>query len=158
MAGILLRPKRRTGATGWPAVDTLAEGEMVVNSFDQKIGMRVGPNIVEVANAAQSGGGGDGGETTHIILNGNNTLGEIHLNAMLEKTLNGAVTWAIPPQLGVAPDAILIVNGSASGSLTLSRGSGVSLWTYGTNANLVIPVRRSALLIAATAANTWIRA
>lgn len=100
---------------------------------------------------------GSGGSTTHIILNGSTTLNESHLNAMLEKTNTGNVTWTIPSQLGTAPDAILIVNAASSGNLTLSRASGVSLWTYGTNANLVIPPRRSALLIAATAASTWIR-
>ena len=103
--------------------------------------------------------GGDGGsDTSHIILNGNLTLSDTHLNAMLEKTITGNVTWTLPAQLGTAPDAILIVNAASPGNLTLSRGSGVSLWTYGTNANLVVPARRSVLLIAATAASTWIRA
>lgn len=55
MAGIRLRPKRRTGSAGWPTPTTLLEGEIVVNAFEGKIGMRVGANIVEIANNASAG-------------------------------------------------------------------------------------------------------
>lgn len=52
MAGIRWRPLRRTGSTGVPNVANMAEGEIAVNSFDRKIWMKVGSNLIEVANAA----------------------------------------------------------------------------------------------------------
>ena len=52
-----IRPLRRTGSSGAPNVANMQEGEIAVNSFDRKIWMRVGSNLVEVANAG--GGGSD---------------------------------------------------------------------------------------------------
>lgn len=67
-----IRPLRRTGSTGVPNVSDMLDGEIAVNSFDKKIWMKVGSNLVEVANASSGGGGGlyggiiDGGNATTI--------------------------------------------------------------------------------------------
>lgn len=152
-----IQPLRRTGSTGVPVVADMLDGEIAVNAFDKKIFMRVGDNLIEVANAAE-GGGGSAPATTVIVVTTNLTLSGNHLNCMLEKTGTGALTMTLPPNYGNPGDAIMFMNSGTSGNLTISRGSGVALWTYGSNANLVIPQRRSALLVRATAANTWIRA
>ena len=52
-----IRPLRRTGAPGVPNVANMQDGEIAINAFDKKVYMRVGANLVEVANAA--GGGSD---------------------------------------------------------------------------------------------------
>lgn len=50
-----IRPLRRTGAAGVPVVANMLDGEIAVNAFDKKIYMRVGSNLIEIANAS----GGD---------------------------------------------------------------------------------------------------
>lgn len=149
-------PKRSSTASAVPTTSNLQDGEMAINIADKKVYVRSGTDIVEVANA--SSGGGGGGATTVIIVTSSITLDNSHLNALIEKTGNSSLTMTIPPSYGSAGDAIMFVNSAASGNLTLARGSGVALWTYGTNSNLTIPVRRAALLVRATANNTWIRA
>ena len=47
-----IRPLRRTGSTGVPVVANMLDGEIAINSFDKKIWMRVGSNLVEIANAS----------------------------------------------------------------------------------------------------------
>lgn len=47
-----IRPLRRTGSSGVPVVANMLDGEIAVNSFDKKIYMRVGANLVEIANAS----------------------------------------------------------------------------------------------------------
>lgn len=151
----VIKPKKSNVASAVPTTLSLADGEMAVNTSDKKLYVREGTEIIEVANAS---GGGGGSGTTVIIVSSNLTLNNSHLNALLEKTSTAALTMTIPPNYGNPGDAIMFVNSGTSGNLTLARGTGVSLWTYGTNANLVIPQRRAALIVRATAANTWIRA
>lgn len=48
---IPIKPLRRTGSAGQPNIDLMQEGEIAVNSYERKIWMRVGGNLVEIGNA-----------------------------------------------------------------------------------------------------------
>ena len=149
-----IRPLRRTGSTGVPVVANMLDGEIAVNAFDKKIWMRVGANLVEIANA--SSGGGSGG--TVVPVTASSTLSSTHINAMVENSNNASITLTLPASLGVAGDSIFIVNSGTSGDITIARAASVALWTYGTNADLVIPPNRAALIVLSSVANKWIRA
>lgn len=86
------------------------------------------------------------------------TLDETHVNAMCEKSAEGNITLTVPPDLGEPGDAIFFVNNAASGSLVIGRGAGVTILTYGSNANITIPANRAALIVRTTTDNKWIRA
>lgn len=150
----VIKPLRRTGSSGVPNVANMQEGEIAVNSFDQKIWMRVGDNLVEIANASTGGGGG---APTVVLVNTAGTLGATHLNSMCEKTSADNTSLTLPPTYGTPGDAILFVNNS-TGNLTITRGSGVTLMSYGSNTNLTIPANRAALLVRTSTANKWVRA
>lgn len=100
------------------------------------------------------GSGGGGASYTPVVVNANTTLDGTHVNQQVEKTSSTSYTFTIPPGLGASGDAILFVNNS-TGSLIISRGSGVALYRYGTNANVTIPAHRSMLVVLTTTANTW---
>lgn len=53
----VIKPKRRTSNTTAPTTAELQDGEMAVNVASKQIFVRDGASIVEVANAAGSGGG-----------------------------------------------------------------------------------------------------
>ena len=46
----VFKPKRSSTASSVPTTSNLADGELAVNSADQKIYLREGSNIVEVGN------------------------------------------------------------------------------------------------------------
>ena len=54
----IFKPKRSTTASSVPTTGDLVDGELAVNIADQKIYLRNGDSVVEVANAAAGGGGG----------------------------------------------------------------------------------------------------
>lgn len=154
---IIIKPRKSLTSSAVPTTAQLADGEMAVNVPDKKIYVRDGSSIVEVANA--SGGGGGGSPVTAVIvISASATLDGSHLNAMLEKTGTTTLTMTLPASYGDPGEAILFVNNASSGNLVISRASGVSLWSYGTNANLPIPARRTVLLVKSTTANNWYRA
>lgn len=56
-----IKPLRRTGSSGQPNIANMEEGEIAVNAYDQKIWMRVGGNLIEIANASGAAWGGISG-------------------------------------------------------------------------------------------------
>jgi len=56
----IFKPKRSTTASSVPTTGDLVDGELAVNIADQKIYLRNGASVVEVANAAGGGGIADG--------------------------------------------------------------------------------------------------
>ena len=99
-------------------------------------------------------GGGSSGGSTPVTANSNATLDGTHVNQHVEKTSASVVTLTLPPGLGSAGDAILFVNNSAA-NLVISRGSGVSLYRFGTNANVTLSARRSMLIVKTTTTDVW---
>lgn len=97
---------------------------------------------------------GDSGGSGVQTINSTTTLDSSHLNQQIEKTSSSSVTLTLPPSIGSAGDAILFVNNS-TGNLVISRGSGVSLYRYGTNANVTIPAHRSMLIVRTTTTDVW---
>ena len=68
----VFKPKRSSTASSVPTTSDLADGELAVNSSDQKIYLRSGSNIVEVGNvSSDSGGISDIVEDTTPQLGGN---------------------------------------------------------------------------------------
>lgn len=53
----VFKPKRSSTASSVPTTANLEDGELAVNSADQKIYLRNGASIVEVGNVAAGGGG-----------------------------------------------------------------------------------------------------
>ena len=53
----IFKPKRSSTASAVPTTNNLADGELAVNSADQKIYLRDGNSVVEVANASSGSGG-----------------------------------------------------------------------------------------------------
>jgi hypothetical protein len=53
----VFKPKRSSTASSVPTTSDLADGELAVNSADQKIYLRSGGSVVEVGNVAAGGGG-----------------------------------------------------------------------------------------------------
>lgn len=91
MAGIRIRPKRRTGSAGVPSVGSLLEGELAVNAFSREIWMRVGANLQLVANA-----GGDwntlANKPTNIAYTSGATFtGELHASVNTGAQLRATV-------------------------------------------------------------------
>lgn len=78
-----IKPLRRVGSTGQPNIVNMQEGEIAVNSYDQKIWMRVGNNLVEIANA---GGSSTWGSITGTLSN------QTDLKNALDDKANSSVT------------------------------------------------------------------
>lgn len=177
-----IKPLRRTGSTGVPNVASMQDGEIAVNAFEKKIFMKVGDNLTEIANASigvpaggttgqvltkisdvsgdvgwGAAGGGSAGVPTVVNVNTSVTLSSTHVNTMCEKTNTGTTTLTMPATLGSVGDAILFVNNS-TGTLNINRASGVTIMTYGSNANVSIPANRAALLVRTSTASKWVRA
>lgn len=115
----------------------------------------IGTDIKALQQAAP--GGGAGGPFTVVNLTGTRTLTAGDLNAMVEKSVTGSFSVTVPAGLGEPGDAILFVNNSTSGNVTIARGSGVTIYSYGSNANIVFGSRRSVLIVRTTSNNVWVR-
>jgi hypothetical protein len=53
----IFKPKRSNISSSVPTIESLSDGELAVNSADQKIYLRDGQNIIEIANNSQAGAG-----------------------------------------------------------------------------------------------------
>lgn len=91
---------------------------------------------------------------TPVTVNTNTTLGGSHVNQVVEKTSGSSVTWTFPPSFGASGDAVLCVNNSDA-NLVIARGSGVSIYRYGSNGDVTIPPRRSVLFVKTTTTDVW---
>jgi len=100
-------------------------------------------------------GGGGGGSITPIPVTGNITLDATFLDQIAEKTVTGNLTVTLPPSLGTAGRIITLSNAAASGNWTISRGSGVALYRYQQNANIIIPARRMVSIYLSGTTDTW---
>lgn len=50
----VIKPKRSNAATSVPTIANLSDGELAVNSADKKIYLRVGSDVVEIANKTEA--------------------------------------------------------------------------------------------------------
>ena len=57
----IFKPKRSSTASSVPTISNLADGELAVNTADQKIYVRSGASIVTVGSVSVGGGGGGSG-------------------------------------------------------------------------------------------------
>lgn len=94
----VFKPKRSSTASSVPTTANLEDGELAVNSADQKIYLRDGASIVEVGNVAAGGGGISNvvEDTTpqlggNLDLNSNNITGTGNVNITGNVTLTGTV-------------------------------------------------------------------
>lgn len=107
-----IKPLRRTGSTGLPNVANMQEGEIAVNSYDQKIWMRVGSNLVEIANA--------GGGTVTSVTGGNGLTGTV--------TSSGSITLGTPGTLsGSTTNSVTTSSHTHALSTNLSAWDGVTV-------------------------------
>lgn len=96
---------------------------------------------VDAAVAAGGGGGGGGGVVPLITKTASATLALTDAGSGWIKSATGTQTWTIPPNSSVAFDIgtiIPVINDSTSGTVTIARGSGVTLMNGGTNANYTL--------------------
>src|SRR5690606_30203649 len=91
---------------------------------------------------------------TPVTVNADTTMGGSHVNQVVEKTSGSSVTYTLPPSLGSAGDAMLFVNNS-SAALIIARGSGVSLYRYGSNTDITIAPHRSVLVVKTASTDVW---
>ena len=90
----IFKPKRSTTALSVPTTSNLVDGELAVNIADQKIYLRNGASIVEVANAAAGGGGGLSNvvEDTTPQLGGNLDLNSSNITGTGDINITGSIT------------------------------------------------------------------
>ena len=98
----VFKPKRSNTASSVPTISDLVDGELAVNSADQKIYLRDGASVVEVGNVAAGGGGISNlvEDTTpqlggDLDVNGNNITGtgNVNLTGVVTATsFNGDIT------------------------------------------------------------------
>lgn len=111
--------------------------------------------VVHAGVEGDAGGGGSGGTLLPpVVVNSAITLGTGHLNRIVEHNDSNPRTYTLAPSLGTHGDLISFVNNSAQ-ALTITRGSGVTLYRYGTNQNIAIPARRSMTIYRSATANVW---
>jgi hypothetical protein len=90
----IFKPKRSTTPSSVPTTSNLVDGELAVNIADQKIYLRNGASIVEVANAGGGGGGGLSNvvEDTTPQLGGNLDLNSSNITGTGDINITGSIT------------------------------------------------------------------
>lgn len=73
-----------------------------------------------------------------VVLNNTQNLDSSHLNKVVEKSNTSNYTYTIPSGLGAHGDCITILNGNNTGTITIARGGGVSLYRNGLDANITV--------------------
>jgi hypothetical protein len=90
----IFKPKRSATASSVPTTGDLVDGELAVNIADQKIYLRNGGSVVEVANAAAGGGGGLSNvvEDTTPQLGGDLDLNNSNITGTGNVNITGSIT------------------------------------------------------------------
>ena len=90
----VFKPKRSNTASSIPTTSDLIDGELAVNSADQKIYLRDGSNIIEVGNVSSGGGGGisDVVEDTTPQLGGDLDLNSSDITGTGNVNITGTIT------------------------------------------------------------------
>ena len=102
----VFKPKRSSVGSSVPTISDLTDGELAVNSADQKIYLRDGSTVIEVANVSSTGGGisnyakyvGTGTPN----LNSSTTYGEVSWINTTPQFSNG--TWSATSSHVVVPN------------------------------------------------------
>jgi hypothetical protein len=121
----ILKPKRSSTASSVPTTSNLSDGEMAVNTADQKIYVRSGTSIITVADV----GGGSGGVT-------DGDKGDISVSA------SGA-TWTI--DAGVVSNSKLANVSTATFKGRTTAGTGAPEDLTGTQATALLDTFSSSL-------------
>lgn len=88
--------------------------------------------------------------------NADTTLSAGNLNGVIEKSNTTAYTYTLAASLGTQGDAITVLNSGTTGSVTISRASGVSLFQSGTNKNVDVAPGSMVTIIRTATANKWV--
>lgn len=89
----VFKPKRSGTASSIPTISDLIDGELAVNSADQKIYLRDGSNIIEVGNVSSGGGGiSDVVEDTTPQLGGDLDLNSSDITGTGNVNITGTIT------------------------------------------------------------------
>lgn len=89
------------------------------------------------------------------VASGSGNFSVTDLNSCVEKTVTTALAWTIMPSWGVHGDMVTISNQGTSGNITVTRGSGVSLYRNGVNADVIVAPGSVLTIMKASAANRW---
>lgn len=81
MANPIFLPKRSNTASSVPTTGNLVDGELAINSADKKIYLRVGTNIIEVANAGGGAGNSIGQGNSSVTVTDTGANGTVSLIA-----------------------------------------------------------------------------
>ena len=126
-----------------------------------------GPTGVAGPAGADGPAGPAGADGTLFVIRVNDatsTLLDSDIGKMIVKTNTTAYTWTLPPDTSftsyptladIQGRSIAIVNDGTSSNVTLSRGSGVTLFNGTSNANLTIGPGQSIVICHMPTANKW---
>lgn len=90
-----------------------------------------------------------------VVLNNTQNLDSSHLNKVVEKSNTSNYTYTIPSGLGAHGDCITILNGNNSGTITIARGGGVSLYRNGLDANITVNPGNMVTIMRTSSSDRW---
>jgi len=110
----VIKPKRSSTSSSAPTTSDLADGEIAVNTADQKIYMRSGSNIVTVADVSSSSGISNVVEDTTPQLGGNLDLNSNNISGTGNISTTGNFTLtSTDAGSAAAPEVDLVRNSSS---------------------------------------------
>lgn len=151
-------PALSTNLQGWHSVapSSKADTSSVVNTTSNQTGIAGNKVFISTVTANLIADSyGDVRRTKAQPITSSGIIHEGYLNYINEKTNTSNLTLTIPPSFGTFGDITTFSNQGSSGTITIARGSGVSLYKDGVNANIVVQPGHSVTIYRTGTSNRW---